>query len=356
MTRRMFAIAALAVLAATGSPDAALAQFYKGKTITMIINYPAGGPSDIEGRIVAQHLPKHIPGNPTIVVKNISGGGGIIGTNALGDSPPNGEAIGFLTPDIIPTLLGNTAIKIPYSEFAMIAAVENPLVVYARKDTPPGLKTATDIMKASDFKALSLNAQSTNTLNQTLGLDLLGIKYQAVPAYRGLKEVETAILQNIGQVANSSLPGWSGSIVPTMGDVVMPLWQLSPRAKDGSYPRSKSIADIPTFEEFHVMAKGSKPSGILYEVMRTLGDPLTAMFRSAMMPPKSSNETVAIMRAAFVELWKDKDFHGDYMKIVKTSPVMRTGEEVQQVVAELNRVKPETKAFIVDYTNKLVGK
>ena len=47
------------------------AQFYKGKTITMIINYPAGGPTDIEGRIVAQHLPAHIPGNPSIVIKNV---------------------------------------------------------------------------------------------------------------------------------------------------------------------------------------------------------------------------------------------------------------------------------------------
>ena len=51
----------------------------------MIINYPAGGPNDIEGRIIAQHLPNHIPGKPTVVVKNVSGAGGIIGTNALSD-------------------------------------------------------------------------------------------------------------------------------------------------------------------------------------------------------------------------------------------------------------------------------
>src|ERR1700680_3830802 len=61
----------------------ALAQFYKGKTITMIINYPAGGPSDIEGRIVAQHLPAHIPGRPTIVIKNVGGAGGVVGAHQL---------------------------------------------------------------------------------------------------------------------------------------------------------------------------------------------------------------------------------------------------------------------------------
>src|SRR5882757_2754031 len=81
MTRRMLAVAGLALLAAVGVSDNALAQFYKGKTLTMIINYPAGGPNDIEGRIIAQHLPSHIPGKPTIVVRNVSGAGGVIGTN-----------------------------------------------------------------------------------------------------------------------------------------------------------------------------------------------------------------------------------------------------------------------------------
>ena len=132
----------------------------------------------------------------------------------------------------------------------MIAGVENPLVVYARKDTPPGLKVATDIMRAEGFKALSLNAQNSNTINQGLSLDLLGLKYRAIPAYRGLKEVETAILQNEGQLASTSLPGWTGSVQPTMGSLVLPLWQIGPRRKDGSYPRSPALPDLPTFEEF----------------------------------------------------------------------------------------------------------
>ena len=151
----------------------------------------------------------------------------------------------------------------------LIAGVESPLVVYMRKDTPPGLNVAADMMKTKDFKALSLNAQNTNTLNQALALDLLGIKYQAVPAYRGLKEVETAILQNIGQLANSSLSGWSGSVEPTMGHVVMPLWQLSPR-KNGGYPRSKALPNLQTFEEFYATVQPGKPlaGNFTYQALR----------------------------------------------------------------------------------------
>ena len=156
-------------LAAAVCADTACAQFYKGKTVTMIINYPAGGPTDIEGRIVAQHLPAHIAGKPTIVIKNVGGAGGVIGTNQLAEAAPNGETMGFFTIDVVAQLLANPALRVNYADFEMIAGVEEPLVAYARKDTPPGLKVATDIMQAHEFKALSLNAQNSNTINQALG-------------------------------------------------------------------------------------------------------------------------------------------------------------------------------------------
>jgi tripartite-type tricarboxylate transporter receptor subunit TctC len=342
------------VLAAAFS-HAALAQFYKGKTITMIINYPAGGPSDIEGRIVAQHLPAHIPGRPSIVIRNVGGAGGVIGANQLGEAAPNGETMGFFTLDMIAQIVGNPAIRVSYTDFALIAGVENPLVVYMRKDTPPGIKTATDIMQANEFKALSLNVQNSNTLNQALMLDLLGIKYQAVPAYRGLKEVETAIMQNLGQLANTSLPGWTASIEPTMSDIVLPLWQLSARGKDGGYPRSRALPKLPTFEEFYATVRGGeKPSGILYETLRAQSDPQLAMFRTAVMPPRTTDEAVAVMRAAFVELWKDPQFVRDYSNIVKTDPILVSGHEGQEILAAVGRIKPQIKTFIIDYSNRLV--
>src|SRR4029079_5586043 len=139
MIRTPLVIAGLAALALGAVNDAALAQFYKGKTITMIINYPAGGPADIEGRIVAQHLSNHIPGKPTVVIKNVSGAGGILGSNQLGETAPNGETIGFFTRDVIAQRVANPSLRSTYSEFVMIAGFENPLVAYARKDTPPGL-------------------------------------------------------------------------------------------------------------------------------------------------------------------------------------------------------------------------
>jgi tripartite-type tricarboxylate transporter receptor subunit TctC len=345
-------------LAALAVSAPAHAQLYKGKTITMIVNYPPGGPTDIEGRIVAQHLPDHIPGHPNVVVKNIGGAAGLIGANQLGDAIPNGETIGFFTMEIVAQVVGNPAIRTRLSDFALIAGVESPLVVYMRKDTPPGVNVAADLMKTKDFKALSLNAQNFNTINMSLALDLLGIKYQPIPAYIGLKEVETAILQNTGQMADTSLSGWTGSIEPSMGNIVIPLWQLSAPGENGTHPRSRALPNVPTFEEFYASVMGGKaPSGDLrYEVLRSIADPQLAMFRVAMMPPKTPDDTVAVMRTAFSDLWQDPQFLADYSKVEASEPILVSGREGQKILAALGKIRPEIKDFLIDYSNRMTAK
>ena len=202
------------------------------------------------------------------------------------------------------------------------------MVVYVRKDTPPGLNAAIDLMKTKEVKALSLDTHNTNTVHQAISLDVLGVKFKAVTGYKGLKEVETAILQNEGQLANSSLPGWRASIEPTMAKqgIVIPLWQVAPPGKGGSYPRSKVVPEIQTFEEFYATVNpGKKPSGVPYQAMRAAIDAQTAMFRTFFMPPKANKEAVAIMRAAVESLWKDQNFIRDYAKAVRSDPVLVSG-------------------------------
>jgi tripartite-type tricarboxylate transporter receptor subunit TctC len=330
-------------------PQPAAAQFYKGRTVTMVINYPAGGPTDIEGRIVARHLGDHIAGHPNVIVKNIGGGGGMIGSNYLGEvAKPDGLTIGFFTWNIVAEALGDPGLRVKYSKFALIAGVKNPLVFYMRKDTPPGIKTGTDIMKTHGFKALSLDARSTNSINQVLALDVMGVKYTPVPGYRGLKDVETAILQNEGQLANTSLPGWTASISPTMAKqgIVIPLWQLTAAGHDGAIKRDPAVPQIPTFEEFYAKVHGGKPTGAKYETLRTIVNTLTSMFRSVFLPPGTDKARVKEMRAAFESLWKDKTFLSDYSKAVKTEPGLVTGADGEQVISQLSHMKPEVKTTL----------
>ena len=90
--------------------------------------------------------------------------------------------------------------------------------------------------------------------------------------------------------------------------------------------------------------------------MRAVADPQLAMFRVTMMPPKSSGEAVAIMRNAFVEMWKNPQFLADYSKVIKTEPILVTGAEGQEVLNGLATVRSEVKEFLVTYTNNLTSK
>ncbi len=90
---------ALLVLAATCSVSRASAQepFYKGKRLTVLVNFAPGGSTDIEGRLFARHIAKHIDGQPNVVVQNMDGAGGLNGTAYLGEvAPKDGTMLGFL--------------------------------------------------------------------------------------------------------------------------------------------------------------------------------------------------------------------------------------------------------------------
>lgn len=81
MARNSYARLWFLVLAISADPVfAADAPFYRGKTLTVLINFAAGGPTDVEGRLAARFLGKHIPGQPSIVVQNMPGAGGVTGT------------------------------------------------------------------------------------------------------------------------------------------------------------------------------------------------------------------------------------------------------------------------------------
>jgi tripartite-type tricarboxylate transporter receptor subunit TctC len=157
---------------------AADTPFYKGKTLTVLINYATGGPTDIEGRLVAKHLPKHIPGQPFVIVNNMPGAGGITATNYLGEvAKPDGLTMAYFTGTFFNILLSDPTLRVDMAKFAYIASIEGASIAYIRKDVAPGLNDAHDILKAQMFRAGGLSVASTKDVRFRMELDLLGAKY-----------------------------------------------------------------------------------------------------------------------------------------------------------------------------------
>ena len=142
-----------------------------------------------------------------------------------------------------------------------------------------------------------------------------------------------------------------------MGHVVIPLWQLSPR-KNGMYPRSKALPNMQTFEEFYaqVLPGKSLTGNRMYEALRIIADPQLAMFRVALLPPNASEEATAAMRRGFGKLWEDQKFLADYSKVIKTEPILVTGNEGQAVLTGLGTIRDEMKEFIGNYISSLTNR
>jgi len=250
-------------------------------------------------------------------------------------------------------MIGNPGLRVSYDKFRFIAGIANPVVMYARKDTPPGVAGGDDLMKASGFKGCSLNARNTNTIQQVLALEMLGIDHKPVPGYRVLKAVEAAVLKGECHVANSSLPGWKGSIIPTMGRDVVPVFQLVAPDENGKISRATALADIPTFEEYFRKHKGSAPSGQKYEALRKIVDSFMAMFRTAFAAPGAPEESVEALRTAFRSMWKDEAFLAEYEKRVRNRPSLIVGDEGEKRIAALSKIDPKLEALFKNYIAKL---
>ncbi|MBI2317932.1 MAG: hypothetical protein HYU75_13305 [Betaproteobacteria bacterium] len=347
-TKTLIGLFSALLLALAGT---AFAQQFAGQTVTMIVNYPAGGPTDIEARILARHLPKYLQGVSSVVVRNVGGAGGNIGVNTLGESSAKDRLnISFFTWDPVDPLIQHESLRVRYQDLKFVAGFQQVSMLYIRRDTPPGIAKPSDVVKAKLFKAGGLSPSNIGTTRQRLSLDLLGAKYESIPGYKGVRDIEVAMRQGDIQVTFTSLPSWYGSVKPQLIDtgIALPLFQYDYDFPDGTMGRSPEFRDVPTFLEVYkeVHGKGAMPSGEKWEILHLLSKIMDNMFRTVFMPPIAPPAAVAEMRAAMEKLEKDGEFIADYEKVVRTKPRLVIGARGERFLADLGNVPPPLVAFL----------
>lgn len=328
------------------------AQYFSGQDVTMIVNYTAGGPTDIEARMVAQHLPKHLKGVRSVVVRNVGGAGGNIGVNQLGASSDK-YAIGFFTWDPVDQIVENKSLRVKYNDLKFVAGFQQVVLTYARKDTKPGLGKPADIVKAPLVRVGALSPSNHLTIRMRLAFDLLGINYEIIPGYRGLRDIEMAVHQGDLQVSGTSLPAWYATVKPNLADtgIVMPVFQFDADLGNGKLGRSPDFPDVPSFTEVLREARGpeAQPSGQRWQSLLMLGRIMDAMYRTVFMPPSAAPEAVREMREAFEKLAQDPEFIAHYERTVKTRPRVLVGAKGEDIIGELGRIGPAQLTFMRTY-------
>ena len=355
---RRYVLAFVAALVAFNvSPARADEPFYKNKQLTLLINFAAGGPTDIEGRLLAKHIVKHIAGRPNIVVENKDGAAGTVGATYLGEiGPRDGSMVGYFTGTAWNYLVAPAKFRVDFRNYAFVADQPGTTVYYIRTDIPPGMKVPADIMKAQGLVMGGLGRDSSKDLLQRLTFDMLGLKYRYVTGYRSSNTARLALQNGEVNMHSESSPSYFGVVEPSLVKTgkVIPLW-YDP-ASDGTTLRPYEImahTAIATFPDFYRAVKGSAPSGPLWEAYKTNLSVDAEMLRIICMPPGSPPAALAALRKAVLELNDDKDYAADAMKAMQFVPHYEVRDDMDQEVRERLTVPADMRNYILSYMKKV---
>jgi tripartite-type tricarboxylate transporter receptor subunit TctC len=300
-----------------------VADFYKGKTITMVVSYGPGGGYDIYGRLLAQHMSKHIPGNPTIIINNMPGAGSLKGANYIYNvAPKDGTAFGTFARNIpLLALIDKTDQNVQYDplKFTWLGSsssgANDAYVLIARKDAKA--KSIEDLRKPGG-PPLILGSTGEGTSSDAMPMvlrDMLGFNIKGISGY-----TDSSRTTGISSV-KSNKPDWLKPDGPMQVLVVM-----------GRATRYPELPNVPTARE---LAKTDKDRALIeiLELPYSLSRPFAA-------PPGVPADRAAALQKAFMDTHKDPEYLAAAAKLnIDVSPI--DGKEVVKLIDGISKVPPD---------------
>ena len=309
----------------------ALAQepFYKGKTIRIIVGLSPGGGYDLWARVIGRHMGKHIPGQPTVIVDNMTGAGSIIAANHIyKTAKPDGLTIGHVSGNIfLNQLFKQSGIEFDARRYEFIGApYADEMVVFVSKAS--GITNMDKWFSAKNpvsFGGQAPGATFSDTVPRILRA-ALGLPVKPVSGYKGTTEVRLAI--ESGELDGNCLSWESGKATwakaMETGDII-PLLQVVP----------KPIREIPNVPLAISYAKTDEARQLIEVGVHQ--PPVFA--RPFMLPPGTPKDRVQMLRRAFEATMKDKEFLADVEK-ARMTPGPVTSEELEKVVQGIFNLDP----------------
>ena len=312
---------ALAFLASPARGDA-VSYFYKGKTVTLICGYGPGGGYDVFARLLARHLGKHIPGNPSVVVQNMPGAGSLRATNALyNTAPKDGTTIGMFARDMpLMAILGtNPGVQFDPRKFIWLGSASDfsndAYILLVRKDGPV---QSIEAARRPDSQPITLGTTGDGTTGTDIPImlrDTLGFKFKLVSVYPDNGAIFLALESNEVNGRTTDL----SSVTSLKPDWLKPDGQMRVLAPDA---RARTLIELA--EQSYIM------------------------LRPFVAPPGIPEDRAKALQTAFMAVHKDPEYLADAAKIrVELSPV--SGEIVMQAINKIANAPLD----LLDYLRKL---
>ena len=295
-------------------------NFYKGKTVELYIGYSSGGGYDTYARLLARHLGRHLPGNPTVVPKNMPGAGSLTLANWLYNvAPKDGTAIGTIARGAaFDPLLGEQKAQFDPTKYNWIGSMNDEVSVCVAWHTS-GITSFDQLLKEKLVVGGTGPTADTDQFPKVLN-GTLGTKMEVITGYPGGNDISLAMER--GEVKGRC--GWSwSSIIATRKN-----WLDEGKIKVLVQLSMQKHPDLPNVPLVTDLAKTPEQKQILQLVFarQVMGRPFVA-------PPDLPKERVDALRTAFMETMKDKEFLADAEK-AKLEINAVSGEKVQALVEE----------------------
>lgn len=303
-----------------------VADFYRGKSVDLYIGYSAGGGYDVYARLVARHLGKHIPGNPTVVPRNMEGAGSLRLVNWLYNiGSKEGLAIGAVSRGAaFDPLFGSPGAQFDAEKLNWIGSANNEVSVCAAWTTS-GVATFEDMLQKPLLMGGSGGAADTDQFVHVIN-GVLGAKMKLIAGYPGGNEINMAMER--GEVQGRC--GWSWSSVIS----THPQWLRDKKVNILVQLSLTKHADLPNVPLIMDLARNDEDRRVfgLVFARNVMGRPFVA-------PPNVPPERIEALRKAFMATMKDKDLLAEAEKTaLEVNPV--PGDEIQKIVIDAYKTPP----------------
>lgn len=318
----------LAALGFSSAPSLGqdVAGFYKGKQMTVIVGSSPGGGYDAQGRLMARHLGRHIPGNPAFVVQNMPGAGSLQATNHLYNlAAKDGTVIGLVQRGMLTAKLTSPkGVRFEVEKFNWIGNLASETAVTVVWHDSP-IKTAQDLFSKETIVGGTGPTIDTETTPRLYNA-LIGTKFKIVSGYPGTSEVLLAMER--GEVMG--LADWSWSNVKTRKPEYLAEKKILVLMQ-GALAKEPDLPNVPLALDF-VKNEDDRKVMELFLAQKAVARPVVA-------PPGIPAERVAALRSAFMAMAKDPEFRADAKK-TKLEIDPSSGESVDAVVKRIISTPP----------------
>jgi tripartite-type tricarboxylate transporter receptor subunit TctC len=296
----VFSTVLLAFAWLSALPGHAQQPFYKDKTITIIAGSGAGNVYDIYARWFAKYMPKYIPGNPNMIVQNMAGAASMIAANHLYKvSKPDGLTIGAIYPALyFDQLIGRPEVQYDWSKFIWLGSpVKSEHLLYMRADTP--FKTLDDVVKASPGPKCGATGTTSTAFYIPKLLDqTIGTNFEIVLGYQTGTDIDLAVEKN--EVVCRAF-----TITAFFAREPFFTWRKKGFARvllQTGRKRDTRLKDTPTIYEFLEKYKTDDSGMRLSKLILAGGE----FGRPYVLPPKTPDANVKILRGAFAKVIQDE--------------------------------------------------